>query len=187
MTPTVPTLDIAQAEIRIRAEIARMRDTVSVVATARAVLAKFDGKQVSKRMATALQESLPEYRVHYSTDSDYRRDVTIWANSRDGALPYDQRITLTLSRRGLSSSAPWPEFSLDRATRPHLDHGARYPDGAYGGDWQPYMRYEEIIPQAESILANLAELARRYAETGLAYSEAVRAFAPIGWAVFPSR
>ena len=65
------------------------------------VFKKFDGKQVNKRLATALKNELVKvsenYIVSYRKDSMGWYEFYIWNNSADAQIVYSNRILLLFS------------------------------------------------------------------------------------------
>jgi len=62
-----------------------------LICTISTVLEKFEGKPISKRMATAVEKVLPLNTVYWDK-TDYHANITIWGNE----IHYDKRLTVYL-------------------------------------------------------------------------------------------
>lgn len=68
------------------------RDQLEIYNVVLEVLKPFDGKQISKRIATAIQKALPKNTVYYSAKEHSWVEVSIWGND----LPYDNAVRINL-------------------------------------------------------------------------------------------
>ncbi len=90
----IDKLKLAEAENYMLAAIVRQQASVEIYTAALPVVESFRDKPVSKRIATAIQAALPQYRVFYSPDYHGWRRVSI-----SGApFNYDNQITLDFTK-----------------------------------------------------------------------------------------
>lgn len=92
------------ADVRVLIEN-RIEDTAFADKVA-AVLKRFNGKTVTKRMATAVEKAFPTYTVFYDTSIGMRH-IYVWGNE----IAYDNRKSFLLSYESHSQV-----FSLSRFT-----------------------------------------------------------------------
>ena len=95
-------LILADATARIGSNLARMRVTLDVARRILVALKPFEGKPVSKRLATAIEAALPGYVVRYEpADKSHctfgAYQIRIWACDHDAPLHYDNRMSFTVA------------------------------------------------------------------------------------------
>jgi hypothetical protein len=157
---------------KIEAGLTSMRHKVTTIKAILVALQPFEGRQINKRLATAVQKALPNHSVHWSTE--YGTKLYVWG----AGLAYDDRISLSVQD---------PEGLYRHASmvRPY-DESAPYSERLSPGAAWPYLRYEEEIPKWEALLPNLGELVSNFNTARETLNRSVAAFAPAGYAVFAS-
>lgn len=72
----------------IEADIAREQIGIDLFNQLVEIFKPFEGKKISKRLATAIEKALPDYTVSYSTDYGHY-SIRIWGNGIDFNERYD--------------------------------------------------------------------------------------------------
>jgi hypothetical protein len=80
------------------------------------ILKKFDGKKVTRRMATALQKAMPEHTMFYNTDFDMPK-ITVNRIAGDKSYPKENKITFYLG--GGKDSWKNPNFDHEAFVNHH--------------------------------------------------------------------
>lgn len=105
-------IDVAAARNTLRLAIAEATEKQRIAEAATAAAAPFDGKPVSKRIASAIESALPGYRVHYSAEHGFYR-VAVWGGT-GCAVQYGNRVEFNLGYANAAQSrkpaGPAPEY-----------------------------------------------------------------------------
>jgi hypothetical protein len=87
LTPIDPKAALAELDATVK----RYTEQLAIYNAALEVMQSFEGKQITKRIATALEKKLPGKVIHYSTEYSWYA-ISIWG---DG-VAYDNAIRLNL-------------------------------------------------------------------------------------------
>lgn len=177
-------LDIAEVAARVQAEIDRQKLTFATVSTVAAALQRFDGKPITKRLATAVEAALPGMTVYYDLTAGMAY-LNIWQGKPESVLGYNNRIHVMLGYMQSGMSPNGGIYSHDKFVRPPAPDSGRYADGGYCGHAWTYLRYGQDVARVESMLAALPETVPAYNAALAAFNVSLSAFAAASWAVFP--
>lgn len=158
------TIELDAAREKVRAAIAEAKALHAVASAACAAAEPFDGKPVSKRIASAIESALPGYRVHYSAEHGFYR-VEIWG----GAIEYRCRVSLNL---GYSNAA---QSRKPAGPAPVYIHAERL-----GRELGGYSRSAELAAAGESLLAELPARVAAYNAAREAYEAAAAPLSRFG-------
>lgn len=91
-----------------RTESTTLRDKLMTI------LAKFEGKTITKRVATAVDKALPEYTVYYSVDKvfGFRAELSLWKGSISGRVDFCLGHGKTFTMEGFKEANP-ADFAAD--------------------------------------------------------------------------
>jgi hypothetical protein len=115
--------------------------TYKIFCAVRKAVAPFDGKPITKRIATAVEKALPEYTVYYERQYGMFH-VIIWGNG----IEYGDRLSLLL---GYESA---PTFHIGEPDKQHS--GFEYYSCCYGS------AEKERIDQTQKLLVDDRKLQR---------------------------
>jgi hypothetical protein len=163
--------------------LAQSVEQLRVVKAAYEALRPYEGKQITKRLCTAIEEALPGYRCFYKADQ-WGYEVMAWSalDSENLAcfIPYDARMILPLGRRpnqpGLAPGSD--KFSLAFLWVP----GGTVE--SFSGAWASYMLNESRLPAMRAAVARLPQTVAAYNESLVAYERALDGFGSIRYMVF---
>jgi hypothetical protein len=161
------TIELDAARQKIREAIAEAAESLAIVTAACAAAEPFNGKPVSKRIASAIESALPGYRVHYSAEHGFYR-VTIWGG-RESAVQYSNRVSLNLGYANAAHSRK------PAGPAPVYIHAERL-----GRDLSGYSHCAERIAAGESLLVELPARVAAYNAAREAFEAAAAPLSKFG-------
>jgi hypothetical protein len=90
-------LTVENQTSKVNASIAHYENLLSISSRILPILKTSDGKQITKRIETAVRKALPEYQV--SLSNSFTISINVWGNGID----YEKRVSVYLSQTGYSN------------------------------------------------------------------------------------